>query len=95
MTYNTLDNNKHPTGGLLLSFGQDFAGLGGDVAYMRTVADFRTYYEVVSDLVGVVHLQGGNMIGLNGAEPCGCSTISRWGRIWFADSSPRASVRET
>ena len=67
LTYNTLDNNKHPTGGLLLSFGQDFAGLGGDVAYMRTVADFRTYYEVVSDLVGVVHLQGGNMIGLSGA----------------------------
>ena len=33
---------------------------------MRTVADFRTYYEVVSDLVGVVHLQGGNMIGLSG-----------------------------
>ena len=66
LTYNTLDNNKHPTGGMLLSFGQDFAGLGGDVAYMRTVADFRTYYEVVSDLVGVLHLQGGNMIGLNG-----------------------------
>jgi outer membrane protein insertion porin family len=51
---------------MLLSFGQDFAGLGGEVAYMRTVADFRTYYEVVSDLVGVVHLQGGNMIGLSG-----------------------------
>ena len=95
MTYNTLDNNKHPTGGMLLSFGQDFAGLGGDVAYMRTVADFRTYYEVVSDLVGVLHLQGGNMIGLSGPEPCGCSTTSRWGRIWCADSSPRASVRET
>ena len=68
LTYNTLDNNKHPTGGLLLSFGQDFAGLGGDVAYMRTVADFRTYYEIVSDLVGILHLQGGNMIGLNGPE---------------------------
>src|SRR4029077_4381800 len=68
LTYNTLDNNKHPTGGMLLSFGQDFAGLGGDVAYMRTVADFRTYYEIVSDLVGILHLQGGNMIGLNGSE---------------------------
>jgi outer membrane protein insertion porin family len=64
-TYNTLDNNKRPTNGMLLSVGQDFAGLGGDVAYMRTVADFRTYYEVVSDLIAVVHLQGGNMIGFN------------------------------
>ena len=68
LTYNTLDNNKHPTGGMLLSFGQDFAGLGGDVAYMRTVADFRSYYEIASDLVGMVHLQGGNMLGLNGSE---------------------------
>jgi len=68
LTYNTLDNNKHPTGGMLLSFGQDFAGLGGDVAYMRTVADFRAYYEIASDLIGLVHLQGGNMLGLKGAE---------------------------
>jgi outer membrane protein insertion porin family len=68
LTYNTLDNNKHPTGGMLLSFGQDFAGLGGSVAYMRTVADFRTYYEIASDLIGLVHLQGGNMIGLNGPQ---------------------------
>ena len=67
-TYNTLDNNKHPTNGLLVSFGQDFAGLGGNVAYMRSVVDFRGYYEVVSDLVGLLHLQGGNMIGLGGQE---------------------------
>jgi outer membrane protein insertion porin family len=66
LTYNTLDNNKRPTNGLLLSFGQDFAGLGGDAYYMRTVADFRTYYEVVSDLVGILHLQGGDMLGFSG-----------------------------
>ncbi len=27
------------------------------------MVDFRTYYEVVSDLVGVLHLQGGDMLG--------------------------------
>ena len=30
LTYNTLDNNKRPTNGFLVSFGQDFAGLGGN-----------------------------------------------------------------
>ena len=60
LTYNTLDNNKRPTSGLLLSFGQDIAGLGGDAKYLRTVVDFRSYYEVVSDLVGILHLQGGD-----------------------------------
>jgi outer membrane protein insertion porin family len=66
LSYNTLDNNKNPTNGVYFSFGQDFAGVGGDVAYMRSTADLRTYYEVVSDLVGILHLQGGNMVGLDG-----------------------------
>ena len=68
LTYNTLDNNKSPTNGLLVTFGQDFAGLGGDVAYMRSSVDFHTYYEVIPDLIGILHLQGGNMIGLAGQE---------------------------
>ncbi|HUD85051.1 MAG TPA: outer membrane protein assembly factor BamA, partial [Xanthobacteraceae bacterium] len=66
LTYNTLDNNKSPTNGLLVTGGQDFAGLGGDVAYMRSTVDFHSYYEVAPDLVGMVHLQAGNMIGLDG-----------------------------
>ena len=65
LTYNTLDNNKRPTNGLLVSFGQDYAGLGGASHYIRSVVDFRGYYEAVSDLVGVLHLQGGDMLGLS------------------------------
>jgi len=65
LTYNTLDNNKLPTSGVLVSFGQDFAGVGGDVAYIRSTVDARAYYEVVSDLVALLHLQAGDIFGLN------------------------------
>jgi outer membrane protein insertion porin family len=65
LVYNTLDNNKHPTNGLLINFGQDFAGLGGSSAFIRSVVDFRAYYEVISDLVALLHLQGGDIVGLN------------------------------
>lgn len=67
LTYNTLDNNKNPTDGLLVDFRQDFAGVGGDVSYLKTVADAKYYQSLVSDLVGLVHLQGGilNKIGNN------------------------------
>jgi outer membrane protein insertion porin family len=65
IVYNSLDNNKNPTNGIYFNFGQDFAGVGGDTAYMKTTADFRSYYELVSDLVGIVHLQGGTMQGFN------------------------------
>ncbi|MDH2342140.1 outer membrane protein assembly factor BamA [Bradyrhizobium sp. SSUT77] len=59
LSYNTLDNNKNPTDGLLVDFRQDFAGVGGDVSYLKTVADGKYYTPLVSDIVGLVHLQGG------------------------------------
>jgi len=69
LAYSTLDNNKLPTSGLYVGFGQDFAGVGGDVAYLRTTVDMRAYYEIVSDLVSMLHLQAGDMIGLrNGGQ---------------------------
>ncbi|MGA8612137.1 MAG: outer membrane protein assembly factor BamA [Xanthobacteraceae bacterium] len=64
LVYSTLDNNKNPTSGINLNWGQDFAGVGGDVSYMRSIVDFHSYYEPVSDLVSVLHLQAGDMIGL-------------------------------
>ncbi len=65
LTYNTLDNNKNPTDGLLIDFRQDFAGVGGDVSYLKTVADAKYYQSLVSDLVGLVHLQGGILNKVN------------------------------
>jgi outer membrane protein insertion porin family len=81
LSYNTLDNNKLPTSGVYINFGQDFAGVGGDVAYMRTTVDTRTYYEVVSDLVANLHLQAGDMIGFNSCPPNECSSGSDYVRM--------------
>jgi outer membrane protein insertion porin family len=64
LAYNSLDNNKLPTSGIYVSFGQDFAGLGGAVSYLRSTVDARAYYEVVPDLVSMVHLQAGDMFSL-------------------------------
>jgi len=61
--YNTVDDNRNPTKGLNLEFKQDFAGVGGDVNFIRSVVDFRKYHEVLSDVVGVLHLQTGNLSG--------------------------------
>src|SRR5215472_15974952 len=67
LNYNTLDNNKNPTDGLLVNFGQDFAGVGGDVTFLKSTIDAKYYSPLVSDIVGIVHLQGGmlNQIGNN------------------------------
>src|SRR5438045_242612 len=59
LNYNTLDNNKNPTDGLLVDFKQDFAGVGGDVSYLKSTIDGKYYTPLVSDIVGLIHLQGG------------------------------------
>ena len=67
LNYNTLDNNKNPTDGLLVDWRQDFAGVGGDVTYLKSQIDAKYYSPLVSDIVGLIHLQGGmlNQIGNN------------------------------
>jgi outer membrane protein insertion porin family len=81
LSYNTLDNNKAPTSGVYVSFGQDFAGAGGDVAYLRSTVDMRSYYEVVTDLVSIVHLQAGDMIGLSKCPTGECDSSDGYVRM--------------
>jgi outer membrane protein insertion porin family len=65
LNYNTLDNNRNPTDGLLIDFKQDFAGVGGDVSYLKSAVDAKYYTPLVADIVGLIHVQGGilNKIG--------------------------------
>jgi outer membrane protein insertion porin family len=65
LDYNTLDNNKNPTDGLLVDFKQDFAGVGGDVSYLKSAIDAKYYAPLVADIVGLIHVQSGilNQVG--------------------------------
>jgi outer membrane protein insertion porin family len=66
LAYNTLDNNKSPTSGLYAEIKQDIAGVGGNVNFIRTSFEARSYYEIYSDVIGVVKLQGGQLQGWGG-----------------------------
>jgi len=65
LDYNTLDNNKNPTDGLLIDFKQDFAGVGGNVSYLKSAIDAKYYTPLVADIVGLAHIQAGilNKVG--------------------------------
>jgi outer membrane protein insertion porin family len=61
LTYNSLDSSIKPRDGILATFTQEVAGLGGDVDFLRTTADAR-YYRTLStdlDLIGMVRGQAG------------------------------------
>ena len=66
LSYNTLDNNRNPTSGLLATFSQDFAGAGGDVNFVKTTADIKLYDEILPDIVGLLRFQAGHATGWGG-----------------------------
>jgi outer membrane protein insertion porin family len=63
LSYNTLDNNRNPTSGVVLGLTQDVAGVGGDVHFVKTVVDGRLYNEIFPDIIGFAHVQAGNIVG--------------------------------
>jgi outer membrane protein insertion porin family len=66
VTYSTLDSKIDPHDGLFARLSQDFAGIGGDARYMRTVGEARLYKPILpdSDIVGMLKVSGGNIMGL-------------------------------
>jgi outer membrane protein insertion porin family len=68
LNYNTLDNNKNPTDGLNIDFRQDFAGVGGDVSYLKSAIDAKYYAPLVADIVGLIHVQTGMLNEVGGYD---------------------------
>jgi len=63
VAYDTRNVPQAPTTGIFTSFSQDFAGVGGDVNYIRSVADARGYYPITNKITLVGRVQGGAIEG--------------------------------
>jgi outer membrane protein insertion porin family len=68
IAYDSRNVPQSPTNGYFASFSQDFAGLGGDVQYIRSVVDARYYYPVTNKITFVGRGQAGNITGWGGEE---------------------------
>ena len=68
LAYDTRDNGRMPTSGLYSVVKQDFAGLGGDAAFVRSTVDTRGYYPVGNGIVLSGHLGGGYIGGYAGQD---------------------------
>ncbi len=80
---------RAPTSGLYADFGQDFAGVGGDVNFVRSAVEVRSYYESRSPMWSALFdLQAGNRSSLGRQAICACSTTSSWGPIAGARFCP-------
>ncbi|MEO5612407.1 MAG: outer membrane protein assembly factor BamA, partial [Sphingomicrobium sp.] len=68
-------NGLRPTRGQRILVSQDFAGLGGDVRYLRTRFDATKYKEVRSGFVVSAHLEGGYILPFSKAPGTGRDAI--------------------
>lgn len=66
LIWDTRNNRKNPTRGVYVSFAQDFAGVGGDVDYLRSVGEVRGYYPLTSYLTLVGRGLAGTIWNWNG-----------------------------
>jgi outer membrane protein insertion porin family len=68
LIYNTLDQNRNPTAGMLLEFKQDVAGVGGDVNFVKSAIDTRFYHEVIGDMIAIFRVQAGMVNSWGGQQ---------------------------
>lgn len=68
VTYDGRNHPKNPNRGVYFSVGQDLAGVGGDVKYIRTIAEGRGYYPITEKITFVGRLIGGNIQGWGGDD---------------------------
>lgn len=72
MTYNTLDNVKLPTSGLYIDIRNDIGFdsnssiKGYSNIFVRSTGDLRYYRPVYDEIIGILHVQGGNISSLDG-----------------------------
>ena len=62
--YDNLNNRLHPTRGQRVVFSQDFAGLGGDVRYIKSTVEAHKYWGLGKGFVFSVNGEGGYIKGL-------------------------------
>jgi len=65
LIWDTRNNRKFPTRGVYVSLSETFAGVGGDVDYVRSVGEVRGYYPITKDFTLVGRGIAGNIFNWN------------------------------
>ncbi|MCF6198504.1 MAG: outer membrane protein assembly factor BamA [Hyphomicrobiaceae bacterium] len=63
LVYDKRNHFRKPTRGVYLSASQEFAGIGGDKQYIRSVLEGRAYYPITETITFASRLRGGHISG--------------------------------
>lgn len=68
LTYDTRNHPRNPNRGIFLQAGPDFAGVGGDVQYVRFQGEGRAYYPLFDKVTLIGRVIGGHIEGWGGQD---------------------------
>lgn len=68
LIYDKRDSRLNPTEGYYLNAGLDYAGIGGDVDFVRVTGTAIKYFPVLDDVVFSLRTDGGSIWGLSGQK---------------------------
>ncbi len=80
----SLNSRLRPTAGSRFSFGQDLAGLGGDIKYVRTRADFSKFWGLGGFVASVV-AEGGWIKSLESSRGAGIDKVRITDRFYLGE----------
>ncbi len=85
LTYDSLNSRIRPSRGQRLSVSGDFAGLGGEVRYLRARLDADKYWSVGKGFIFSVSAEGGYIHSLEKAKSAGSDSVRITDRFYLGE----------
>lgn len=89
IVYNDLDNNIRPSRGRRLVFSQDFAGLGGDVQYLRSRIDADRFWNLGSGFIFGLSAEAGYIHSFENRGGAGVDDVRLTDRFFLGEPQIR------
>ncbi|MEM8697359.1 MAG: outer membrane protein assembly factor BamA [Pseudomonadota bacterium] len=89
LVYNNLDNNVRPTRGRRIILSQDFAGLFGDVSYLRTRIDADQFFNVGSGFILGLSAEAGYIQSFENRGGAGVDDVRLTDRFFLGEPQIR------
>ena len=85
LIYDSLNSRLRPTAGRRFVFNQDFAGLGGDVKYIRTKLEGSQFKSLGGGFIGSLVAEGGYIRSLEGSRGPGIDKVRITDRFYLGE----------
>lgn len=89
IAYSNLNNSIRPSRGHRLTLSQDFAGLGGDVRYVRTRLNVAKFYQVAGKFILSLSAEGGYIHSFNKPRSPGADKVRLIDRFFLGEPDMR------